>query len=788
MYGASAARRSIRARAGLTALAAGFALATLAFGFFARAEPQAEAPAHFVGASACASCHAAETERWKVSHHAQAMRNATPSTVLGDFNGARLEHFGVVTHFSRAGEKFIVHTDGPDSVAHDYDIAYTFGVFPLQQYLIAFPGGRYQALGVAWDSRPKAQGGQRWLHLYPDQALRAGDPLHWTGRDQTWNYQCAACHSTDLRKNYDLAANAYSTAWSDVNVGCEACHGPGSRHIAWAKEHAGPSAPSEGAPAESAVGPRMGLTTRLEDAALDQWRMNSTTGIAQRVAPATGRELEICAPCHSRRKPIAKDPSVGAAVLDGYLPALLEPGLYHADGQIDGEVFEYGSFLQSRMHHAGVACSNCHEPHGAKLRAEGNALCAQCHLPAKFDVEAHHHHAPGSASAQCVNCHMPTKTYMEVDARRDHSLRVPRPDLTLTLGAPNACAKCHADKPADWAARAVAAWFPAGRQTRPHYGEALAAGRSGAADAEQRLIELVVDRDQPAIARASALALLSLYATSASESAIKTAIADPDPLVRSAAPRALPSPPPATLVQVVAPLLGDSFRAVRIEAARALAGADHNALTPEQESAYAKAYLELYDSEMVDADRPEAHLNLGLLEIRLRHPAEAEEQYSTALRLDPNFTPALINLADLDRMRGRNESLDLLRKAMALDPRSADVRHSLGLALVRQRNYADALPQLREAHELAPDNARYAYVYAVALHSIGARDQAMTLLAETHLKRPADRNVLLALISMARESGDVATALAHARELAALDPTEAQYRDLVRALESRKAQ
>ena len=204
--------------------------------------------ATFVGAAACAGCHADETLNWTISHHAQAMQKATPETVLGDFNGASLDHHGVTTTFSRNGDDFMVRTDGPDGALHDYAIAYTFGVYPLQQYLIAFPGGRYQALGIAWDSRPKDQGGQRWMHLYPNETLAPGDPLHWTGRDQTWNYQCAACHSTDLKKNYDLAANTYATIWSDVNVSCEACHGPGSRHVALG-EGARPAAERRGRPA-----------------------------------------------------------------------------------------------------------------------------------------------------------------------------------------------------------------------------------------------------------------------------------------------------------------------------------------------------------------------------------------------------------------------------------------------------------------------------------------------------------------------------------------------------------
>jgi tetratricopeptide (TPR) repeat protein len=737
----------------------------------------------FAGAKACAACHAPEAERWKTSHHALAMQKAAATTVLGDFANATLTHHGVTTTFSRDGEKFMVRTEGPGGAPHDYEIAYTFGVFPLQQYLIAFPGGRYQALGIAWDSRPKEQGGQRWFPLYPGQILRAGDNLHWTGRDQTWNYQCASCHSTGLKKNYDLAADSYATSWTDVDVACEACHGPGSRHVAWAQARAAKSSEPN---TQAETG--MGLTTRLEPANPQAWQMNPKTGIAQRIEPLNAQELDVCAGCHSRRKMIAKDSSTGAAFLDSYLPALLEPSLYHADGQIDGEVFEYGSFVQSRMYHAGVTCSNCHEPHGLALRAQGNGLCAQCHLPEKFDVAEHHHHPQGSTGAQCVNCHMPSKTYMVVDGRRDHSLRVPRPDLSASIGTPNACSSCHTDRTADWAAQKIAEWFPDGRQTQGHYGVSLKAGRTGAANAEPLLDALIADQGQPAIARASALALLAPHASPASEAAIRSAIADTSPLVRAAAPRALPAALTPAMVQAFAPLLGDPVRAVRIETARALASADQRSMTLEQQSAFAAAYLELFDSEMIDADRPEAHLNLGLTETKLHHPSEAETQYQTALRLNPNFTPALVNLADLDRMRGLGEEgVALLRKAMAIDPVNADIRHALGLALVRQHNYADAIPELRQASELAPDNARYAYVYAIALNSNGAGASAMELLENTHKRHPADRDTLLALVSIARETSDFATALTHARELVALYPTDMQLRILVLDLENRQA-
>jgi Tfp pilus assembly protein PilF len=410
-------------------------------------------------------------------------------------------------------------------------------------------------------------------------------------------------------------------------------------------------------------------------------------------------------------------------------------------------------------------------------------------MPAKFDVPEHHHHEAGSTGAQCVNCHMATKTYMVVDDRRDHSFRVPRPDLSMAIGTPNACTQCHRQRTPDWAAHTVAEWFPNGRQNRPHYGTALFAGRTGGAGAERQLDALILQAEQPAIARASALLLLPRYASQASGPALAAAVVDPDPLVRAAAPRALSDASPSAAIQAVSALLQDPIRAVRIEAARALSGLTSQPATSEQNSAFDDAYKELVAAERVNADRPEAHLNLGLLDVRRAQPNEAEAEYRTALRLDPNFVPALMNLADLDRIRGLDaQGAELLGKALSIEPRNADVTHSLGLFLVRQHNYADALPLLRQAGALAPDNARYGYVYAIALNSTGQGEQARALLEKIHQQQPADRDVLLALISMARGAGDFSAALSHARELATLYPGNAQIYALIRDLQKQQGQ
>ena len=348
----------------------------------------------------------------------------------------------------------------------------------------------------------------------------------------------------------------------------------------------------------------MGLEAWVKATDRGWWEMNPATGTARRTEPLASTQLDTCASCHSRRHLLAKGLAPDAPFLDAALPSLLVPGQYHADGQIDGEVFKYHSFLQSAMHKAGVVCSNCHEPHAAKLRAEGNALCSQCHLPEKFDVTAHHKHSSGSAGAQCANCHMPTKTYMVVHNQRDHSLRVPRPDLSVYDRHPQ-CLHPVSLRPVggmggEGGRRMVSERSPDNAALR-HRTSCRQNWRSGCRTPTGSIN--LLDKTQAAIVRASALQLLTRYASVASEPAIRAGITDPDPLVRMAAPQALPPSAPRSLIEAILPLLSDPVRAVRVEAARVIAGTDPQTMTPERRSAFASAYQELINAEMIDADR-----------------------------------------------------------------------------------------------------------------------------------------------------------------------------------------
>jgi predicted CXXCH cytochrome family protein len=438
------------------------------------------------------------------------MAQATEKSVLGTFNKAKFSYAGLTSTFFKRDEKFFVNTDGPDGKLRDYEIKYTFGVMPLQQYLIEFPDGRLQALSIAWDSRPKKDGGQRWFHLYPNQRITYDDELHWTRPSQNWNFMCADCHSTDVRKNYDPATDKFQTRWAEISVGCEACHGPGSNHAAWAKSESPPLQKGGKGGFESAgkipLNPPFPkgdasskeLAVQLTERRGIAWTQNAATGNSGRSQPrAADREIEVCAQCHARRGQIGEGYQAGKPFLDHYRPALLTPPLYHSDGQQRGEVYNWGSFLQSKMYASGVTCSDCHNPHSGKLRAEGNTLCATCHLPSKYDTTSHHHHKPASAGASCVGCHMPTTTYMVVDPRHDHSLRIPRPDLSVKFATPNACNGCHANRDARWAATQVNQWYGHDPQGYQRFAGAFAAAGSDALDAQKQLRAIAADATQP---------------------------------------------------------------------------------------------------------------------------------------------------------------------------------------------------------------------------------------------------------------------------------------------------
>jgi predicted CXXCH cytochrome family protein len=704
----------------------------------------------YVGSERCGACHEAAATAWKSSHHALAMQLPSPEAMRGDFADKVFRYFGESTRFRRRLDHYEVETIGVSRESggirigkQSYEIKYAFGVEPLQQYLVDIGGGYLQALPFAYDTRAKEEGRGRWFHLHPKEHVKVGDELHWTATSYNWNKNCADCHSTDVHKNYDSVADRYDTRYGEISVGCEACHGPASRHVEQAERHR--------------FDADKGWARRFAAQRDRFWEFREGKPIAQLAGSldagqgARVDEVDACAPCHARRSDTGGDSS---ALHDRYRVELLESDAYFADGQVRDEVFEYGSFVQSKMYRAGVVCSDCHEPHAGSLRAPGNSLCTRCHSSTRYDTPRHHLHREGTPGSECVQCHMPSRTFMEIDERRDHRLGLPRPDLSLELGVPNACTTaCHAKKPAPdrrsadaWAKIIIEQNF--GSERPKTFARALHAARGLQLGAADQLLEVTRDASFPPIARATALLELRAY-PDAIEPSLAVHAKDPNPLVRRAlAELAESAPDPHVQTALARPALSDAARTVRLGAVRALLDVPRDAWPTSDRKAFERARSELRSSLEFNADRPEVWLDLARLRLaegptdEVATAKEVEAMLRRAIALDPALAAGYIALADFLRTRDRDrEALELLTRGIEKCRDRAPLEHALGLAYVRLGERREGLEHLRRAHEAAPDSSRLGYVYAMGLYETGDRKAAIALLERLHTRFEGDLEI-----------------------------------------------
>ena len=714
-------------------------------------------PAGFVGREKCIPCHKQAYEAWKGSHHDHSMAIADSIHVRGDFDDATLQHDGILSRFYRRDGRYYVHTEGPGGEMDEFEVAYTFGWAPLQQYLIPFSGGRLQALSLAWD----VERGE-WFDLYADREIPPGDWLHWTRNGQNWNGMCAECHSTNLRKGFDPATQSYTTSWSEIDVSCETCHGPGSRHVAWAEI------------------PPMARPQTAND------------GLVTPTSNISARQLvELCAPCHSRRSELGDYDHTRREMLDFMLPTLLSEGLYHADGQIQDEVYVYGSFVQSKMFGNDVRCSDCHDSHSLKLAAEGNELCLKCHRADTYDIYDHHfhkkvHEGQPSPGAWCVKCHLMEQPYMVIDWRADHSFRVPRPDLTSEIGTPNACTQpgCHDDKPLQWSLDAYRKWY--GLARKPQYGTTLAAGRTGDPEAEPQLVRLAEDPLYPAIVRATAASLLTTYTGEAARATHLRLLFDDEPLIRHTALQYVDVPEVEALADLVAPFLSDSIRAVRTQAVYRLSEVPLDLLEPYQREAFSAVLAEYEEMMAYVLDFSHAGLNLGNLYGNLGRPAEAERYYRDAIAVDDLFYPARVNLAMLLNQQGRNdEAEEELRAVVAAYPDHHDVTYSLGLLLVEMSLPGEAMEFLERAAAGLPSRSRVHYNLGLLRTELGRDEGAEEALSHALSLEPTNPDYLYALADFYVKRARWPEALRIAERMIATHPDAPIGPDLKRQIEQR---
>lgn len=747
----------------------------------------------YVGRQSCIQCHQQEAKLWEGSHHDLAMDLATEETVLANFDDAELSHYGITSRMFLRDDKFMVNTEGPDGEMTDFEIKYVFGVEPLQQYMVEFDRddampveetARLQVLRISWDTEQ-----QKWFYLRPpdvDEKLAPDDDLHWTGIAQRWNNMCADCHSTNLKKNFDTKTQTYHTTFSEIDVSCEACHGPGSLHVDIAQSK--------------------GLF----------WDRNHGYGLAKLKNKSNSKaQLDTCFQCHSRRRIVKPGYRPGEEFYDYFANELLLEHTYHADGQILDEVYVHGSFIQSKMYHKNIRCTDCHDPHTARLKHDGNKVCTSCHQHSagKYDTPVHHHHKPDGKGASCVECHMPEATYMAVDERRDHSLRVPRPDLSVKLGTPNACTGCHLDRAKlpdekkqgftqyldwmlaarndedvrdalsqidDWAARHFNEWYGEKKDTTSHFAQALAEARVAKPGAEKKLAKLASDQQLPGIVRATCLYELGQYAPELVVAVAERSLTDEDPQVRIAAVAnmQLDNDSRRLLTRLV-PLLEDPVRAVRAEAARVLSHAPQSEFDGAQRRALRSALKEFEEGVLVNNDRAAAHLTLGVLHESLGDAKSARRCYENAIRVEPLVTGARTNLAALlERLAEQSQAnaQRLVRTNREAAVESIMAAQKLHERVVELRK--EELPLLGRDAGLAPDNAAIQYRYGLSLYLHGKHDESEKALARAVELEPNTPDFVLGLALLHRQQKKFDESLAQIDRLLVLRPTDQTYKQL----------
>ncbi len=718
-----------------------------------KSKEQVEEGAQFVGRSTCIECHKKEDDLWLGSHHDLAMDVANDSTVLGDFNNYEFRHKGKTHRMFRKEGKFYINTEGPTGEFSDFQVTHTFGYTPLQQYLVPFEGGRLQCLPIAWDTERG-----KWFHLgdtvYAGQDIKPDNWLYWTNQAQNWNGMCADCHSTNLKKNYDPEAKTFNTTWSEIDVSCEACHGPASDHIIWA------NLPEGSRPADV----NTGLIVRTRD--LDNKEL-----------------LNVCARCHSRRSILGDYEDDNSDLLNYMIPQLITQPIYHADGQILDEDYEYGSFTQSKMFEKAIKCSDCHDSHSVKTKEPDNRLCLQCHRPDIYDTRRHHFHKPDpgtgterlinrgepeyveGSGAQCVNCHMAGRYYMGNDYRRDHSFRIPSPAMTLSIGTPNACNDCHKDKTTAWSQSYMQKWY--GEKTRPHYGETFAAALKGDRSVIPDLILYAGNELFPLMVRATAVHFLGNFNTEESNDAVDRALSDPASLVRHTAIMSFNSTDAVTYERLLMPLLNDPVRAIRAEAGIRLSEVPEIQLSVAARKARKAALEEYRNIHLYTSDFPGGRFNLGIMYANAGELEKAAQSYREALKIDGLFYMAKVNLAMVCTQQGKNDEAEkLLREVLVENPGVAEINYSLALLMAEMGRYDESRKFFLKAAELMPAQTRILYNLGLLENSLGNTAAAEGYLLKALGREPDNFDFLYALTTFYLEHKQNAKALPYARQIA----------------------
>ena len=718
----------------------------------------------FVGSKNCMECHKDEYKDWMGSNHQQAMQLPNDSTVLGDFNDAKYTIFGVTTTFFKRGDKFIINTQGPDGKMHDFDVIYTFGVYPLQQYLVDFPDGKLQVLTPFWDSRPKEMGGQKWQHLYPDEFIASHDELNWGRPLQNWNYMCAECHSTNVKKNFNTSTNKYNTTFDEINVSCEACHGPGDIHEKWAKD-------------TTQQVKNMGFVFDIMDRDPSIWNIDPTTAKVSRTKPRTSNmQVEYCARCHSRRTQLTDEYTYGKVLEETHQLAYLDYPLYNDDGTNNDEDYVYGSFIQSKMYQKGVTCKDCHNVHSQKLKGGRENVCFQCHMPAKYNTPTHHKHKENSTGASCISCHMPKITIMVVDPRSDHSIRIPRPDISVATGSTNACNNCHKDKSNEWSLKAFKSWYGNKYDTIPHYGFAMHNVRTNKPNAQADLNKVINDKNMANIVVGTAIRFQDYNNNPLAFENLKMVLASPSPLVRRAGLESLRNLPKQQQFEYALPLANDPIYGVRYMVNSLIFDMPLDQLNANQQETVKKARKDYINQLLYWQDRSLGLSSLGIAAISLGKQDQADAYFKKAIAMDTLNLIVKINYADLKRMQGKNdECISLLNEVLTIDKNFSAAYQALAFAYIRKGNKEKAFKTLETAKNTIKNDAQNHYYYAVMQNDAGKSKEAISTILNALKQYPNNEQLLTLAYSIYSNRGEKTEASTMLNTLRKVYPNNKQY-------------
>ncbi len=695
----------------------------------------------FVGDKACKECHKNEFKDWQGSHHDKAMQIADENTVLAPFKGEEFTNQGIVSKFYIKNNTFYVNTEGPDGKYHDYKVIYTFGVTPLQQYIVQFPNGHFQCLRTAWDTKKN-----EWFDLYPDFKVVHSEWLHWSRGALNWNNMCADCHSTNVRKNYDANNHSYNTKFALINVNCEACHGPGKNHIKNAKT--------------------------LGDAYQSHGELKMTAATDSKTL------VDQCARCHMRREQISERYNFEGTLLDHYFPNLIANETYHPDGQILDEVYVYGSFVQSKMYHNDVTCTDCHDAHSLKLKFNDNQLCLQCHVPEKYDTSKHHFHKKNTDGAQCINCHMTGRFYMGNDYRRDHSFRIPRPDLSIKYNTPNACIQCHEDKDNEWAWENFKKQY--GVPDYQHFSELLAPGLTGQENGKESLLTLIKDTLQPEIARASAMRAMRDYMNINDVNNLLQYLNDLSPLVRATTIDLLGEINNTEYASYLLPLLKDEKRSVRINAFYGISRLKEEQIPDNYKKVYQKVKKEFNTSLDVISDFAGGNAKRASYLLRQGNIQESIKYYEKALEIDNINNLIRTNLANLyysnDEHLKAEESFKTIIKQ---EPEYGPTYYSLGLLYAELNQPEKAIIQFEKTILYMPQNVRAYYNLCLLHDKQNDFASAKTTVLKGITIAPNNVDLLYTAAYLFSKNGDNQKAVFYAKELLRIEPNNQQYINLL---------